>query len=326
MAVLRLIMGLLLSIVILMPSCTGNPVREQINIGDRYMSQQQWDNAITAYEKAIAMDPDIKSTYTKLAFAYNNRGWAYNGKELWDDAIQDFEKAIQYKPDFYIALNNRGFAYNGRGQSKLSEAYAILDIEGDKEKAEVVIKEAAEEFILSINDLKEALRLKSNFKEVKDNLAISYNDLGHSYNLLTLWTDAILALNEAIALNPELARAYNNRGWAYDGKTEWEKAVPDCTKAIELDPDMELAYNNRGWAYHELDEYSLALDDLNKAIELAPDLAVAYLNRGITYFYMGNEVKAEADFRKVLELTKYPDLVYGAKQGLALLGISVVES
>ena len=35
--------------------------------------------------------------------------------------------------------------------------------------------------------------------------------------------------------------------------------------------------------------------------------------------------KAEADYRKVLDLTKDPELVYGAKRGLELLGIFLTE-
>jgi tetratricopeptide (TPR) repeat protein len=325
MAVIRLILGVILLVAVITPACTNDPVRGQISLGDRYMRQDQWGDAILAYEKAIAMAPGLERMYSELAVAYNNRGWDYNDNSKWDEAISDFDKAIQYDPTLYIAYNNRGFAYNGRGQQKLSEAYDILDNQGDRDKAVEVIEGAIEEFTKSINDLTESVRLKSDFTEAIDNLAVSYNDLGHSYNLIKLWTEAIAALSESIKLNPELARAYNNRGWAYCGKTEWSNAVPDCTMAIELEPEMELAYNNRGWAYHEMEEYYLALDDLNKAIELAPSLAVAYLNRGITYFYIDNYDLAEADFKKVLKLTRDPELVAGARQGLALVGSVTAE-
>jgi tetratricopeptide (TPR) repeat protein len=326
MSTIRLVVGLILLIAVITPACINDPARKQVSIGDSYMKEGQWGDAIMAYEKAIALDPNMKSIYSKLAVAYNNRGWDYNENEEWDNAIQNFNKAIQYDPTLFIAYNNRGFAYNGRGQTKLSEAYDILDNDGDRDKAVEVIKEAIEEFTVSISDLKETLKLKSDFKEAINNLAISYNDLGHAYNQIKLWNDAVLALSEAISLDPELARAYNNRGWAYNGLKEWDNAIPDCTKAIELEPNMELAYNNRGWAYHEIEQYYPALDDLDKAIELSPKLAVAYLNRGITYFYINNYDLAEADFRKVLKLTRDPELVAGARQGLAIVGVASVEA
>jgi hypothetical protein len=47
---------------------------------------------------------------------------------------------------------------------------------------------------------------------------------------------------------------------------------------------------------------------------------VAYLNRGITYYYKAMRAEAIADFNTVLALTKHPELVWGARQVLMLLG------
>lgn len=305
--------------VLLLNACASDPFAEQLSLGDRYMAEKNWDAAISAYQKALKIDPKSSIVNSRLALAYNNRGWVFNGNEMWDDAITDFNSALKYSKDLALAYNNRGFAYNGKGQSALGDAYILLN-SGDAKSALKEMDKAIGLCGQSIDNLKQALTLDSNLKEIKLNLADSYNDRGHAYNLKKEWDKAIPDLNNAIALNPNLAQAFNNRGWAYNGKKDWDTAIPDCSRAIELDPNMALAYNNRGWAYHEKEKYNQALDDLNKAITLNPKLTVAYMNRAITYYYLGNKELCIKDCQTVLNMTKHPELVSAAKQLSGLAG------
>lgn len=43
--------------------------------GQRYFSRNQLDEAITAYQRAISLMPDIAKYHSALGQAYNNRGW-----------------------------------------------------------------------------------------------------------------------------------------------------------------------------------------------------------------------------------------------------------
>ena len=85
---------------------------------------------------------------------------------------------------------------------------------------------------------------------------------------------------------------------------------------------------NRGIAYMRKGEYNSAISDHNRAVELRvesystkfkylwPQYADCYLYRGQTYRAMGLKDEALADFEKVIELTKNPEWIQAAKQGI----------
>jgi tetratricopeptide (TPR) repeat protein len=323
--VVKLLIALLVICAILFTGCVTNPAMEQVSLGDRYSDSHNWNDAIIQYQKALSINPSMKEAVLKLALAYSNRGWDFNEKGNWEKAIPDLDEAIKYDQTLAIAFNNRGRAYQIKGQSQLSSAYDFLNRLGDKDKAKKQLLAAVDSFTSAISDLNHSLVLKSDLKQAISNLANTYNDRGHTYDLLQEWDKAIADCTEALKLNPNLAQAYNDRCYAYDGKTDWSSAVPDCTSAIALAPLMKEAYNNRGWAYHELGEYYKALDDLDKAIQLDPNMSVAYLNRAITYFYLKNAEKVVEDCKMVLKLTKDPDQVWSAKQLASSVGVSLED-
>jgi len=60
--------------------------------GHDYFNKGMYDQAISDYTKAIALNP-------KDAVTYYNRGNAYGqGKGLYDQAISDYRRAIELKP------------------------------------------------------------------------------------------------------------------------------------------------------------------------------------------------------------------------------------
>jgi tetratricopeptide (TPR) repeat protein len=68
------------------------------------------DSAISNYNKAIEINP-------QLVKAYNNRGIAYTWKKQYDLAIADFNKAIELDPNNGKAYNNRAIVYSYQGET-----------------------------------------------------------------------------------------------------------------------------------------------------------------------------------------------------------------
>ena len=77
--------------------------------GAAHFLNEQWDEAIADYDKAIELNP-------RLAMVYVNRGFAYSNIGLLDQAISDYTKAIELNPGFAGAYVNRGSAYLSKGQ------------------------------------------------------------------------------------------------------------------------------------------------------------------------------------------------------------------
>ncbi len=78
--------------------------KEWFEKGLKYDIDKDYDKAIEAFTKAIA----LKSDY---AYAYTNRGLVYHNKGQYDRAIEDYNKAIVLDPNDAEAYNNRGVTY-----------------------------------------------------------------------------------------------------------------------------------------------------------------------------------------------------------------------
>ena len=90
------------------------PVLDQSTIyfyrGAAYYYKGDYDRAITDYDQAIRLQPD-------LAGAYYNRGLTYADKGDYDRAIADYDQAIRLRPDLAEAYYNRGNAYADKGDT-----------------------------------------------------------------------------------------------------------------------------------------------------------------------------------------------------------------
>jgi tetratricopeptide (TPR) repeat protein len=74
------------------------------NLGAIFVQKDQFDRAMTAYNKAIELDP-------KQAQFYNNRGGAYRELNHYDEAIADFNRALELNPNYANAYYNRAVAF-----------------------------------------------------------------------------------------------------------------------------------------------------------------------------------------------------------------------
>jgi len=83
------------------------------NKGYDYDVQEDYDNAIFAYTKAIELNPHDGDAYT-------NRGAVYDTKGEYDLAITDYTKAIELNPEDMDTYNNRGNVYLNKDQYDLA--------------------------------------------------------------------------------------------------------------------------------------------------------------------------------------------------------------
>jgi tetratricopeptide (TPR) repeat protein len=74
------------------------------NRGHSYEASGQYDQAVSDYNRAIALKPD-------LAIAYEARGNSYYKLRQYDWAITDYTRAIALRPDNAEGYGNRGNAY-----------------------------------------------------------------------------------------------------------------------------------------------------------------------------------------------------------------------
>lgn len=223
------------------------------NRGNAFHTRGDEDAATADYNRAIELKPDY-------AYPYNGRANVYYAKGDLARAISDYTEAIRLKPDYAIAWVNRGYAY-----------YVAFD------------------FKHAISDLSEAVKILSNTPDLDKTLtARAYAGRGAAYNVLVKPYDAIPDFQEAIRLNPAMSLAYAGLGSAYANIDKMDEAFENFRIAIERDPKAPYTYMIRGGFYLAKGDLSHAVADIEELIKIAPDEPWGYLTRGMVRLVQGD--------------------------------------
>ncbi|TSA57877.1 tetratricopeptide repeat protein [bacterium] len=308
--------------------------------GNAYLDQEQWDEAIAEYTKAIELNPEFADAYASRAVAYYEKykqrleaGCDWQGGSL----VNDCDRALELDPS--IQLDPRlANAYVQLGNCYLEWGVEWGNWEPDKAIA----------YYTRAMEIDPTITIASN---VKPELAEAYYRRGHreleyldaykhDYDQgLRPVSDRIDRYSKAVAdyirameldptispwLNSWLASAYYGRGIQYSMCGETDKAAADFAKAVELAPDeaefhqsqLAEAYYSRGMNHHKYWNPDEAISDYTKAIEINPTNGNYYYSRGDVYYVLADyywdagqvskEVdsynKAIADFTRAIEL------------------------
>src|SRR5581483_3637960 len=82
---------------------------EQYNAqGDELFKAENYDDALDAYTKAVALKP--------IASAYYHIGWIYNDREDYDQALPALQQATRLNPSEAVYLNELGYSYRNLKQ------------------------------------------------------------------------------------------------------------------------------------------------------------------------------------------------------------------
>lgn len=113
---------------------------------------------------------------------------------------------------------------------------------------------------------------------------------------------AIIALNKAIELNPDLAEAWNNKGISLNNLNKSEEAIRAFERAIEINPQNTETWNNKGNALKKLGNYDDAIIAYDSAIKINPQNAMAWFNKGTILFERGENDKAINAFNQAINI------------------------
>ncbi len=231
------------------------------------------EEAIQAYNKALAINPDC-------AEAYSNMGNALKEQGKLEEAIQAYNKALSVKPDYAEAYSNMG---NGlKDQGKLDEA-----IEAYKKALSIkpYYAEAYNNMGILLKDLsktEEAIEAFNKALTIKPDYAEAYSNIGVILKEQGKLDEAIEAYNKALTIKPDYAEAYSNIGVILKEQGKLDEAIEAYNKALSIKPDYAEAYSNMGDILKDQGKLEEAIEAYNKALSIKPDFADAYYNMGVT--------------------------------------------
>jgi len=158
-----------------------------LQLGVAYLNTQQQPKAITALEKAIAIDDEYVDAYQNLGALHLSRWLTQNNNKDYDRAVELFNRVIKIDPENPGAYTSRGVAYIqwGRIESaiesweqavKLSpdagKTYYYLGLaylsKGDKPKAYVYLSKYKEKYF-SVLSREDQQKLDQLIKIARDN-------------------------------------------------------------------------------------------------------------------------------------------------------------
>ena len=136
-------------------------------------------------------------------------------------------------------------------------------------------------------------------------------------------SEALNAIQTAVALFPEDAEAHSNLGVTLQDLGRLDEALVSLKQAIVLKPDYAEAHYNLGNTHKELGRLDEALAGYTQAIAFKPDYAEAYSNQGITLQELGRLDEAEASYTQAIALKPdYTEAHYNLGNTLTELGRS----
>lgn len=172
--------------------------------------KQQYDEAIAAYQKAIAAAPSEPAYYYGM-------GTAYQAKNDLDNALKNYEKAASMNPMEKAYKDAIAGVKQIQAAPLLESAYKkqTTDLGGGKY-----------DMAGAIADYNAALKLNDD--------ASTHNNLGTAYQGNNQLQDALREYSKAISMDAALADAYYYRATCYEQLNNPKGAIADYRKYLQL--------------------------------------------------------------------------------------------
>jgi len=253
----RFLKVLLFVVCLITVQVSSQTIETLMSNGVTLLERGAYSQAITAFRKVVAREPDHFEGQFNLAFAYLQ--WGRSG-----NAIEEFKKALAYQPKNSQIWSNMAFAYSNLGKNE-EALYALTQaVTYDSENIPARINLAS--MYANANRPKQA---KEQYEKV---LAI---DPSHEEALVNL-SKCYLAekqYDEAIKCLNRVAEAYPNNGEAHfelaniywKRQNNLDKALAEYKLAVTLTPENMGFYENYKNALLEKGEKVDAIELLKSA-------------------------------------------------------------
>jgi tetratricopeptide (TPR) repeat protein len=202
--------------------------RAHAGLGNVYLDQGKFKDAIDAYRKAIEIRPDYVPAYQPL-------GYSLARLNRHAEAIETFKQALQYDGTNAEVYNNLAFA--AVHAERFPEAV-----------------EAAQQAITLLGQTGQAYQ--QGLQKRNDVLSHAYKNIGNAYNGLKQYNEAADALKRAAEIEPNNAAAHFNLGLALYNGGRYSEAIEAYKSVVKLRPQLAAAHYNLGLSYVAINDHA----------------------------------------------------------------------
>jgi tetratricopeptide (TPR) repeat protein len=255
-------------------------------VGEALLGKLALDEALAEYARSIELTPDA-------ADAWLGRADAYLRLKQWDKALADFDRAILLRPNDANALCKRVQLHLDRrdyqkADEDCSRVLAVVP------EASVILRARAIIRWQNLKDFDAALADWNQLAKLQPKSAETHRCTGAIHLGRRDYVQALAALQEAVALNPDYAEAK----WALAQIYLWQGKCKDAL--AELDPLVGQlpkgppeTLNVRGDVYRTMGKLDEAAADYRRLTQLKPTNLEAYVSLAGVYLKQNKPERAK---------------------------------
>ncbi len=289
-------------------------------LGIHYYHQGEVNRAISAFERAVKLEPYHKASKNNLHQLYREKAfYALNAKDF-TSAMAIFERIILLNPldsTTYMLMGD-GYAQAERYPAAIQHYQKALELNPVSRLAKRglaryynnhgVTLRNSKKWDDAIAAYREALKLQPKFHIARTNLSDAFWQKANNYRKSEQVDEAISTYLELQKLHPNDTRISSLLGELYLKKHSFSDAVSAFQKVYMAEPDAPQAQHNLVAAYHQSAQdlinrknYRAAIELLQKAVDLLPTASNLRISLARAYQNVGDYQRAEAELALVLK-------------------------
>lgn len=271
------------------------------------------EEALEAYDKSLAMDPENGDAWLDKALILDILGDTSESQEAYTKALDAFDEDLKEDPEDAQSWWGRGVALDSLGRQEESkearEKAAFIfnqTLEENPDDAETWFDMA--EVLVSLLRREEAIEAYGKVVELDstkaDSAAIAQGILLQE---LGRYDESAEAFDVAIELRSEddaenLAMVWYFKANSLDDGKRLEEALEAYDEATALDPENTGAWLGKGTVLDGLGMYDQSLEAYEAALKLDPQLFYAWTKKGDLLAKLGKTSEAQMAYAEALEI------------------------
>jgi len=285
------------------------------NLGVLYYNKGLYEEAASAFTKALELDPKMQVAQRNLEVAYFNTGY-------YDRRIAELREKLRFRVDDRDARWELGRAYAllGQAEEAVAEFTALLRHHPNDLGAVVQLglaEKAGGNLGSAQHWFEDAIRLDPSSSVTRFYLGEVLYNQGRS-------EEALDALKRAIDLNPENPDALFLLSFVYGDMGRHQDAAAASKRALQLNPTLSRAQANLSLDQYNPDKYAELAPGAHerrsaRLMQVAEGGELAHYNLGLAFRQKGYYAEAQREYQLALERGEDRALVLQAMAEVHLL-------
>ena len=255
--------------------------------------QERYDDAVTNYRKALALNPQLPGLQMNLGLAL------FKAKDF-KSSIKPFTAELNKHPDDQRLTILLGMAHYGMGDYFVAIPYLRKAAERDPQSlplrlalAHSCLWSKQNQCVLDV--YKQSLALNVESAEAAMLAGEALNETGDN-------AGATEQFRAAVRSNPKEPNVHFGLGYLLWTQNQFSEAAGEFQAELDNDPNHTQARAYLADSYVHSNDYAKALPELEKAVVADPSFALVHLDLGIVYAQQGRKDEAIKELQKASAL------------------------